>query len=193
MCNPLQLVATRVLQRSLSTLHSPLCPARPPISAARCVRAIHIKRKETKAEESRKRYLHRSTTSHPYSRLTAPTPCPCPPLPACMPAWIGTYVPTLPPSPIGADPIARPGSPTRIATSRHDMTSPGRQFRSGPPGTARRVEARRRLFGSEIGRCPGRGRHGLIAVLCCAMLCYTMLCCQRCWIFMLLMWGDLDM
>jgi hypothetical protein len=155
-------------------LHSPLCPARLPIAATRCVRAIHIKRKEAKAKESRKRYLHRSTTSHPYSRLTAPTPRTCSP---CLHLCLGRYLPTLPPSPIGADPIARPGSPTRIATSRHDMTSPGRQFRSGPPSTARRVEARRRLFGSEIGRCPGRGRHGLVNMLCYAVKDARFPCC----------------
>jgi hypothetical protein len=149
-------------------LHSaPL--AHPSQLPGRCTPSIskEKKRKQRKAENAI------STVPPPHIRirvLRPPHPVPAPP--ACMSTYLGRYLPTLPPSPIGADPIARPGSPTRIATSRHNMTSPGRQFRSGPPGTARRVEARR-LFGSEIGRCLGRGRHGLVTVLCYAMLCHA--------------------
>jgi hypothetical protein len=98
MCNPLQLVATRVLQRSLSPLHSPLSTLlRSPTHLSYPVGARHPYQK--KRNESKGKQKTRSPPFHHLISVFAsygPHTLSLPPLPACLPTWVDTYLLCLP-------------------------------------------------------------------------------------------------
>jgi hypothetical protein len=177
MCNPSQLFATRVLQRSLSTLPAALL-AHPSQLPSGCA-PYQKKRNESKGKQK--------SLPPPFHHLTSAFASRGPhtlSLSPCLHLCLPRYLPTLPPSPIGADPIARPGSPHENCcfAPQHDLTRAPVSIWT-PRHSAARRGAAAVWAGDWVFFGPGRAWVGF-----CAMLCYAMLCCQRCWISMLLRW-----